>query len=98
MHIEFNDIMTFLLSFFGGSGLGIISVKLFIREEAKKAVKEDLTTIKTSIKELKQEISEAVKRMADEYVTCKFCDLQHENLNTLLKCMDDKLDILIERQ
>lgn len=98
MHIEFNDIMTFLLSFFGGSGLGLISVKLFIREESKKAVKEDLATIKTSVKELKQEVSEIVKRMADEYVTCKFCDLQHENLNTLLKCMDDKLDILIERQ
>lgn len=98
MQIEVSEIVKFLLAFFGGSGMGMVFVRLYIREEAKKALKEDLSTIKSSITDLKQEVSEAVKKMSEEYVTCKFCNLQHENLNTLLKCMDDKLDILIERQ
>ena len=97
MQIELNDLFTFLFSFFGGGGLGFIAIKLFMRKEAKEAVKGDLIKIEESIKDLKAEVTEAVSKMANDYVTCKFCNMQHENLNTLLKCMDDKLDVLIER-
>lgn len=98
MQIDTNDVINFLVSFFGGGGLGFMAVRLFMQKEAKEAVKEDLKKIETSIKELKKEVSDAVKKMTDDYVTCKYCNMQHENLNTLLKCMDDKLDVLIERQ
>ena len=98
MQINVSDVINFLVPFFGGGGLGFMAVKLFMQREAKIAVKEDLTKIETSLKELKKELAEAIKKMSDEYVTCKYCNMQHENLNTLLKCMDDKLDVLIERQ
>lgn len=97
MQINASDVINFLVSFFGGGGLGFMAVKLFMQREAKIAVKEDLTKIETSLKELKKELAEAIKKMSDDYVTCKYCNMQHENLNTLLKCMDDKLDVLIER-
>lgn len=98
MQINDSDVINFLVSFFGGGGLGFMAVKLFMQREAKLAVKEDLSKIEASLKELKKELAEAIKKMADDYVTCKYCNMQHENLNTLLKCMDDKLDVLIERQ
>ena len=98
MQVNVTDIISFLVSFFGGGGLGWIAVRLFMQKEAKEAVKEDLKKIETSIKELKKEVSDEVKKMADDYVTCKYCNMRHENLNTLLKSMDDKLDVLIERQ
>ena len=97
MQIELNDLFTFLFSFFGGGGLGFVAIKLFMQKEAKEAVKGDLRKIEESIKELKAEVAEAVSKMANDYVTCKFYNMQHENLNTLLKCMDDNLDVLIER-
>lgn len=97
MQIELNDLFTFLFSFFGGGGLGFVAIKLFMQKEAKEAVKGDLIKIEESIKDLKAEVTEAVGKMANDYVTCKFCNMQHENLNTLLKCMDDKLDVLIDR-
>lgn len=97
MLIEANDIFMFLLSFFGGGGLGFLAIKLFMQKEAKEAVKEDLKKIEKSIEEFKKDVSETIKKMTNDYVTCKYCNMQHENLNTLLKCMDDKLDVLIER-
>ena len=97
MQINANDIINFLLFLFGGGGIGFMAVKLFMQREAKTAVKEDLAKIEMSLKELKKELAETTKKISDDYVTCKYCNMQHENLNTLLKCMDDKLDVLIER-
>lgn len=93
MQISVNDIFNFLLAFFGGGGLGCLTVKLLIRNEAKEALKEDFRKIEKSIEEIKKDIG----KMTSEYVTCKYCNMQHENLNVLLKSMDDKLDVLIER-
>jgi hypothetical protein len=92
--ITIQDVCIFLLSFFGGGGLGMIAVKLFIKNEAKEAVKED-------IKELKQEDDSLHKRInwvEKEYVTCKYCNMQHQNLATTLSSMDRKLDILIDKK
>lgn len=93
MHIEIKDIVVFLLSFFSGGGLGLLAVKLFIQQQARAAVEEDLKKIENSLKDLRKDVNEALKN----YVDCKFCSMQHENLNVLLKSMNSKLDIIIEK-
>lgn len=82
MHIDIKDIFVFLISFFSGGGLGLLAVKLFIQQQAKAAVEKDLEDIKGTLK---------------DFVDCKFCNMQHENLNVLLKTMNNKLDILLEK-
>lgn len=92
--INGHDICIFLFSFFGGGGLGMLAVKLFIKNEAEKAVKEDLLELKAEDDSLHKRINWVEK----EYVTCKYCTMQHSNLTTTLNSMDRKLDILIEKK
>lgn len=93
MHIGIKDIVVFLLSFFSGGGLGLLAVKLFIQQQAKAAVNEDIMKIENSLEELRKDVKVALKN----YVDCKFCNMQHENLNVLLKTMNNKLDIILEK-
>ena len=97
MHIELKDIVIFFLSFFGGGGLGLLSVKLFIQQQAKAALKEDLESIIKSISELKKEVNQSIKSISSDYVSNNFCKMQHNNLDKLLENMDHKLDIVLEK-
>ena len=72
----------------------MLCVKLFIKNEARKALKEDIADLKTEDKYLHERINRAER----EHVTCEFCNMQHANLNTTLKSMDRKLDILKEKK
>lgn len=92
--ISIHDLIVFFLSFFGGGGLGFLLIKLFIKSEAHNALEQDIETLKKEDKSLHERIN-TVER---EYVTCKFCNMQHTNLSTTLKSMDRKLDILIEKK
>lgn len=84
MHITTADIITFLLSIFGGGGIGYATVRLFMQKEAKEALKDEIVEIKKDIKGIQ-----------DDYVTCKYCNMQHSNLDGMLKSINSKLDILI---
>lgn len=92
--IGLQDICIFLFSFFGGSGLGMLAVKLFIKNEARKAVETDISELKSEDEALHKRIN----WVENEYVTCKYCNMQHSNLATTLNSMDHKLDILIEKK
>lgn len=94
IHLSFHEIFIFLLSFFGGGGLGMLAVKLFIKNEAEKAFEKDLFDLKAEDESLHKRINWVEK----EYVTCKYCNMQHSNLSTTLSSMDRKLDILIEKK
>lgn len=89
-----HDVVVFLLSFFGGGGLGMLAVKLFIKNEAQKALEKDIAELKAEDESLHKRIN----WVESEYVTCKYCNMQHSNLVTTMNCMDHKLDILIEKK
>lgn len=84
MEISSEQIIAFLASFFGGGGVGFTAVKMFMKNEAKLALKEEIEDIKKELKNIQ-----------DDYVTCKFCNMQHSNLDGMLKSINSKLDILI---
>lgn len=86
MHITPTDIITFLISFFGGGGIGYATVKMFMRTEAKEALKDEIEELKDDIKDIQE-----------DYVTCKYCNMQHSNLDGMLKSINSKLDILINK-
>lgn len=92
--VSLHDLAVFLLSFFGGGGLGFIAIKLFIKNEAHSALQQDIETLKAEDEALHKRIN----FVENEYVTCKFCNMQHSNLSTTLNSMDRKLDILIEKK
>ena len=86
MQVNGTDIIAFLVSFFGGGGLGYTAVKLFMKSEARAALKDEIEEFKKDIKEIQ-----------DDYVTCKYCNMQHSNLDGMLKSINSKLDILINK-
>ena len=86
MQVNVTDIIAFLVSFFGGGGLGYTTVKLFMKSEARAALKDEI-----------EEIKEDIKEIQDDYVTCKYCTMQHNNLDGMLKSINSKLDILINK-
>lgn len=91
---NFHDVFSFILAFFGGGGLGIVAVKLYIKSEAQEA-------LKGSIEELKAEdeaLHSRINHIENTYVACKYCDMQHSNLERTLQSMDGKLDILIGKK
>lgn len=101
--LEIEDLIPFILSFFGGGGFGMLAVKLFIQNEAEKAVSDKLKELKEADNKIKKEVDEKaaalhgrINFVENEYVTCKFCNMQHSNLSTILSSMDRKLDILID--
>lgn len=92
--MNLQDVCIFLFSFFGGGGLGMLAVKLFIKNEAQKALEKDIAELKAEDESLHKRIN----WVENEYVTCKYCNMQHSNLATTMNCMDHKLDILIEKK
>lgn len=94
LQLQMHDIGMFLLSFFGGGGLGILAVRLFIKNEAHDALKEDIAALKAADEALHKRIN----FVENEYVTCKYCNMQHSNLTTVVNSIDRKLDILINEK
>lgn len=92
IHLSTSDLIIFLVSFFGGGGLGFVFIKLFIKNEARNAIEPDIKNLKAADDSLHKRIN----FIENEYVTCKYCDMQHSNLDTLLNSMDRKLDKLID--
>lgn len=72
----------------------MFAVKLFIKNEAQKALEKDIAELKTEDESLHKRIN----WVENEYVTCKYCTMRHSNLATTLNSMDHKLDILIEKK
>ena len=68
-----------------GGGIGAAIVRLFMRNEAKEALKDDLDKIDNDIKNIEQ-----------NYVTCAVCAATHNSLSSTLKDIGHKLDLLIE--
>ena len=63
-----HDFYVVLIALFGGSGAGFGVAKILIENEAKKALKPDIDSLWG-----------AINKNNDEYVTCKFCNMQHDN-------------------
>ena len=97
MHFQIpssQDIITFIVSLFGGSAIGWLFVKYHIQNEAKAALAED-------IKHIHEALDGHDKRMQaieHDYVQCRFCDMQYKSVHSLLDSMDSKLNILLEKQ
>lgn len=81
-----NLIIQLIISSLIGGGIGYTFVRLFMQHEAKEALKEDLKTLWKKVGDIEE-----------DYVTCKYCDMQHKNIENTLQNMNHKLDILIER-
>lgn len=97
MHIP-NEVITFLVSVFGGGGIGggvgFAMVKAYMHAEAQEALKE-------TVKDLYSEndaLHKRINHIENEYVLCKYCDMQHSNLKNTIDGIDHKLDILIENK
>lgn len=97
MHIP-NEVITFLVSVFGGGsiggGVGIAMVRAYMRTEAQEALKE---TVKDLYVE-NEALHKRINHIENDYVLCKYCDMQHSNLKNTIEGMDHKLDILIENK
>lgn len=75
-----------LLCLFGSGSIGFGIAKLFMRSEARAELKEDI-----------EKLHERINLVEQNYVTCKFCTMQHDNLTKTLQSMDNKLDTLISK-
>lgn len=64
-----------------------------IKDIAKEALKGDVEELKSDIRDLHIRAN----KIEDNYVTCKFCNTQHDTLTKTLSSMDGKLDILIAK-
>lgn len=84
-------ITTVISSLFGG-GLGATIVRLFMRNEAKEALKDDLKKISDNF----EKVDEDIKRIESDYVACRVCNATHNSLTQTLKDMSHKLDLLLE--
>ena len=99
------DILTFLATIISGGGIGggvgVAIVRAFMRSEAKKALKCDIEKIDKDIAELKTEdeaLHKRINHVENDYVQCRYCDMQHNNLENILNDVTHKLDMLIERE
>ncbi len=88
------DIITFIVSLFGGSAIGWLFVKYHIQNEAKAALTEDLHNIHKTL----DEHDKRMQSIEHDYVQCRFCDMQYKSVHSLLDSMDSKLNILLEKQ
>jgi len=57
--------------FVGGGGGAYAMVKALVRTEARKELNEDI-----------EKLHGRINKNESDYVTCKFCTMQHDNLNT----------------
>lgn len=68
-------------------------IKSFVREEVKKALKDDLITIKIETDKLEDDdkaLHKRINHIEDNFVTCKYCDMQHANLKMTLENIERK--------
>lgn len=88
------ELTAFILAIFGGGGIGWALTRLYIQDEAKKAVHPDLMDIKHSLEMLQTDI----KSIEDNYVQCKYCEMQYSGIHTLFESIDAKLNILLKKE
>lgn len=96
-----NEVLLGIASFIGGNAIGFAMIKSFLREEAKKAVKDDLNAIRKETENLENDdkaLHKRINHIEDNYVSCKYCDMQHANLKMTLENIERKIDILIEKK
>lgn len=67
------------------------------KEKFEEKIKELTNSHNNDIEKIENKLEMKLQDFRDDYVTCKFCNMQHDNLNILMKSMNDKLDILIGR-
>jgi len=79
--------------FIGGGGGAYTILRTLVRSEAKEALKDVIDELKEADKALHGRIN----KNEDEFVTCKFCTMQHDNLSKTLESMDKKLDLVISK-
>lgn len=97
MHIEIpttTDTLCFLISLIAGGGAGCLFVKYHIHNEARNALQKELQAIHDRI----EKTETRAREIADEYVQCRFCDMQYSNVHSLLDSIDAKLNIILEKQ
>ena len=80
------EALTIIASVLGSGGLVLLAVNSTIKSKAREELSEDLKGLHSRI-----------NNVENNYVTCKYCSMQHENLGTILKSMDGKLDILLKK-
>lgn len=80
------DLQTIGLSVGGGATVAFAIAKTLMRAEARAELKGDI-----------EKLHDRADSIEEDYVTCKFCNMQHNNLNTTLQSMDNKLDKLIAK-
>lgn len=80
------DLQTIIVSIASSAGTAYAIVKTLVRSEARTELKPDLDGL-----------HKRANKIEDEFVTCKFCKMQHDNLTTTLQSMDKKLDTLISK-
>jgi hypothetical protein len=81
------DLQTIGVSISGSAAVAFAIVKTLMRSEARTEMTPDI-----------KELHERATKIEDEFVSCKFCDRQHDTLNTTLQSMDKKLDLLIAQK
>lgn len=85
MNFEVHPIIMCVISSFLGGGVGATVVRLFMQNEAKKALAPDIEAIKNKIKSVE-----------DEYVTCRECTANHNSVNNTLAELNRKLDLILQ--
>ena len=84
--ITSDQLISGAVALFSGGGAGWVIVKTLIKDEAIKANRPDIEVL-----------TKRLEKVEDDYVTCKYCNMMHKNLDDTLKSIDDKLDILINK-
>ena len=85
MSFDVHPIIMCIISSFVGGGLGATIVRLLMRNEAKEALKPDITRLDKRIDDVE-----------NEYVTCRECNANHKSVDSKLESMDKKMDIILE--
>ena len=81
------DIKTIIASLLAGSGISATIFKLLVKDEAKKALSKDTEVIHNRI--------DRTNNKFEEHVTCKYCNMQHDNIDKRLDRIESKIDISV---
>ena len=76
--MDLQTIQTVGLSMSGSAGITFAIAKILMRSEARAELKEDL-----------EKLHERINENEKDFVTCKFCNTQHDNLNTNISDIKD---------
>lgn len=80
-----------LYSALAGGGIGWLFARLWVKDVARDALKEELQLKEKEIEELKREI----RNIRETYVQCKYCELQYESVSKMFNSIDKKLNIIL---